>query len=117
MIPRDMPLMTSNIHLIGPAGFEPPTSLTPFKRSTKLNYGPLRRILLPFLAVRQTFRLRRMTAVISKFDCVARIGLIICLNAISDARAETDGSVKLDEIAFAFAKEHIKKGQIVADGK
>jgi hypothetical protein len=58
-----------------------------------------------------------MTAIISKFDCVARIGLIICLNAISDARAETDGSVKLDEIAFAFAKELIKKGQIVADGK
>ena len=58
-----------------------------------------------------------MTAVISKFDCVARIGLIICLNAISDARAETGGSVKLDEIAFAFANELIKKGQIVADGK
>jgi hypothetical protein len=58
-----------------------------------------------------------MTAVISKFDCVARIGLIICLNAISDARAQTGGSVKLDEIAFAFANELIKKGQIVADGK
>jgi hypothetical protein len=58
-----------------------------------------------------------MTAVISKFDCVARIGLIICLNAISDVRAETGGSVKLDEIAFAFANELIKKGQIVADGK
>jgi hypothetical protein len=58
-----------------------------------------------------------MTAVISKFDYVARIGLIVCLNAFSSARAETNGSVKLDEIGFVFAKELIKKGQIVADGK
>ena len=81
-----------------------------------LNYGPMSRILLPFLAARQTFRLRRMTTVISKLDCLARIALIVCLNAIIDARGETDGGIKLNEIASTFAKELIEQGNVIADG-
>ena len=75
------------------------------------------RILLPFLAARQTFRLQRMTGVISKVDCLAGIALIVSLNAITDARAETDGGIKLNEIASTFAMERIKQGDFVADGK
>jgi len=82
-----------------------------------LNYCPLRRILLPFLAVRQTFRLGRMKAVISQLNCVAGIGLIVCLNTISDARAETDGGIKLNETASTFAMELIKQGDVIADGQ
>jgi hypothetical protein len=82
-----------------------------------LNYGPLRRILLPFLAVRQTFRLRQMTAVTRKRNCVARIGLIVCLNAITDARAETHSGTKLNETASTFAMELIKQGDVIADGQ
>ena len=91
--------------------------MTLFKRSTKLTYGPPRRILLPFLAVRQTFRLRRMTAVIGKLNCVASIGLIVCFNAITDARAETDNGVELNETASRFAMELIKRGDVIADSK
>jgi len=56
-----------------------------------------------------------MTAVISKLDCVARIGLIVCLNAIPDARAETNGGIKLNETASTFARELIRQGDVIAD--
>src|SRR4029077_18277628 len=81
------------------------------------NYGPLRRILLPFLGVRQTFRLARMKVAISKLNCVAWIGLIVCLNAIGDARAQSGGSVKLNENAVAFGSQLIQEGHLIADKK
>jgi len=82
-----------------------------------LCYGPLRRILLPFLGLRQTFRLARMKAVVSKLICVALIGPIVCLTAISHARAQSDGTVELNEIGSTFAMELIKHGEVIADGK
>ena len=82
-----------------------------------LNYGPLRRILLPFLGLRQTFRLARMKAVVSKLICLALIGPIVCLTAISDAQPQSDGTVELNEIASTFAMELIKRGDVIADGK
>ena len=33
-------IIHTRYHLVGPAGFEPTTSWTPSKRSTKLSYGP-----------------------------------------------------------------------------
>jgi hypothetical protein len=86
-------------------------------RTTKLCYGPLKRILLPLLGVRQTFRLARMKAAISKLNSVAQIGLIVCLNAISDARAESGRSVKLNKNAVAFASQLIQERHLIADGK
>jgi hypothetical protein len=67
--------------------------------------------------VRQTFRLQGSDTVINKLNCVALIGLIVGLNAIGDARAETNGGIKLNETAVVFATEQIKQGAVVADGK
>ncbi len=58
-----------------------------------------------------------MKTAISKLNCVTQIGLIVCLNAISDARAQSGGSMKLNENAFAFAKQLISTGHVIADGK
>ena len=58
-----------------------------------------------------------MTALIGKLNCVARIGLIVCLNAISDARAETNGGIKLNEVASTYAMALINQGDVVADDK
>ena len=58
-----------------------------------------------------------MTAVTSKLNCIARIGLIVCLSAISDARAESDGGLKLNENAVEFASQLIRHGHLIADGK
>ena len=58
-----------------------------------------------------------MKAVISKLTCVALIGLIVCLNAISDARAQSDRSIKLNEHAVAFASQLIQGRHLVADHK
>jgi hypothetical protein len=58
-----------------------------------------------------------MKTAISKLDCVTRIGLIVCLNAISDARAQSGGSMKINENAVAFASQLIQEGHLIADGK
>jgi hypothetical protein len=58
-----------------------------------------------------------MKTAISKLNCVTRIGLIVCLNAISDARAQSGGSMKINENAVAFASQLIQEGHVIADGK
>jgi hypothetical protein len=58
-----------------------------------------------------------MKAAISKLNCVARIGLIICFNAISNAGAQSGGSIKVNEDAVAFASELIQEGHLIADRK
>jgi hypothetical protein len=58
-----------------------------------------------------------MKAAISKLNCVARIGLIVCLNAITDVRAQSRGSIKVNENAVAFASRLIEEGHLIADGK
>jgi len=58
-----------------------------------------------------------MKAAVSKLNCVARIGLIVCLNAISDARAQSSGSMKVNENAVAFASQLIQEGHLTADRK
>lgn len=72
---------------------------------------------MPFLRVRQTFQLARVKAVISKLCCVTRIGLIVCLNAITIAGAQSGGSIKINENAVAFASQLIQEGHLIADGK
>ena len=72
---------------------------------------------MPFLGVRQTFRLARMKAAVSKLNSVAWIGLIVCLNASSDARAQSGGSMKVNENAVAFASQLIQEGHLIADRK
>ena len=72
---------------------------------------------MPFLDVRQTFRLARMKAAVIKLNYVARIGLIVCLNAIGDVPAQSGGSVKLNGDAVAFASQLIQEGHLIADGK
>ena len=58
-----------------------------------------------------------MKAVISKLNCVTGIGLIVCLTAFSDARAQSGGSIKVNENAVAFASQLIQEGYLIVDGK
>jgi hypothetical protein len=58
-----------------------------------------------------------MKAAISKLNCAARIGLIICFNAISNAGAQPGASIEVNEDAVAFASQLIQKGHLIADRK
>src|SRR5437870_4340927 len=58
-----------------------------------------------------------MKAAVSKLNCVARIGLIICFNAISNVEAQSGGSIKVSEDAVAFASQLIQEGHLIADRK
>jgi hypothetical protein len=58
-----------------------------------------------------------MRAVIIKFNCPALIGLIVCFNAISNARAQSSGGMKVNENAVAFASRLIQEGHLLADRK
>ena len=58
-----------------------------------------------------------MKAAVSKLNCVARIGLIVCLNTIGDVPAQSGGSVKLNADTVAFASQLIQEGHLIADGK
>ena len=44
-----------------------------------------------------------------KLRCAARIGLIVCLNTIGDARAQSNGNIKVNEDGVAFASQLIRK--------
>ena len=54
---------------------------------------------------------------ILKDACVRSIAVVILLNAISDVRAQSRESIKLNKIASAFAAELIKEGHVITDGK
>jgi hypothetical protein len=58
-----------------------------------------------------------MKTAISKLGCIGQIGLIVCLNAVSDARAQSGGGIKVNENAVAFASQLILEGHLIADGK
>ena len=58
-----------------------------------------------------------MKTAISKLNCLAEIGLIVCVNAISDARAQPGDSVRVNEDAVAFASQRIQEGHLIADRK
>ena len=58
-----------------------------------------------------------MTALSGRLNYVAGIGLIVCLNAISHARAQSPGGIRLNENALAFASQLIRQGHLIADGK
>jgi len=58
-----------------------------------------------------------MKAAISKLNCVARIGLIICFNTISNAGALSGGSIKVNEDAVAFASQLIQEVHSIDDRK
>jgi hypothetical protein len=57
-----------------------------------------------------------MKTAISKLNSVVWIGLIVYLNAISDARAQS-GGVKVNENAVAFASQLIREGHLITDRK
>jgi len=58
-----------------------------------------------------------MKAATSRLNCVARIGLIICFNAISNVEAQSGGIIKVSEDAVAFASQLIQEGHLIADRK
>jgi hypothetical protein len=58
-----------------------------------------------------------MKAAMSKLNCVRGIGLIFCLTAFSDARAQSSGSIKVNENAVALASQLIREGHLIVDGK
>ena len=49
-----------------------------------------------------------MKAAVSKLNSIVWIGLIVCLNAISGARAQSGGSMRVNENAVAFASQLIQ---------
>src|SRR5438552_15889654 len=58
-----------------------------------------------------------MKAAIRKLNCVTGIGLIVSLTAFSDIRAQSGGSIKVNENAVAFASHLIQEGHLIVDGK
>jgi hypothetical protein len=58
-----------------------------------------------------------MKPAISKLNCAALIGLTVCLYTISDARAQSGGSMKVNESAVEFASHLIQEGHLIADRK
>jgi hypothetical protein len=58
-----------------------------------------------------------MKSVISKSAFVTFVAVAICLCAISGVFAQSHGSIKLNENAFAFAAQLINEGHVIADGK
>ena len=58
-----------------------------------------------------------MKTAISRVNCVALILLVVCLNAVSDAQAQSDAGIKLNKNAVAFASQLIQDGHLIADRK
>ena len=58
-----------------------------------------------------------MKAVIRSNAFVRSVAIAVSLFAIGAIAAQSRKSIELNEIAFTFARELIKDGQIVADGK
>ena len=58
-----------------------------------------------------------MKAVIRSNAFVHSVAIAVSLLAIGAVAAQSRKSIKLNEIAFKFAMELIKEGQVVADGK
>jgi len=58
-----------------------------------------------------------MKAIILKDACVRSIAVVILLNAISDVRAQSRESIKLNQNASAFAAQLIKEGHVITDAK
>jgi hypothetical protein len=53
----------------------------------------------------------------NKLHYIAWIALIVCLNAINDARAQSNGGIKLNEDAVTFASQLIGEGHLITDHK
>jgi len=58
-----------------------------------------------------------MKATILQHVCVRSIAVVILLSGISDVRAHSRKSMKLNETAFAFAEQLIKQGHVIGDRK
>ena len=58
-----------------------------------------------------------MKAAILQHACVRSIAVVILLSGISDVRAHSRKSMKLNETAFAFAEQLIKQGHVIGDRK
>jgi hypothetical protein len=58
-----------------------------------------------------------MKAAILQHVCVRSIAVVILLSGISDVRAHSRKSIKLNETAFAFAEQLIKEGHVIGDRK
>jgi hypothetical protein len=58
-----------------------------------------------------------MKSAISKSAFIVCVAVAILLCAISDVFAQSHGSIKLNEDAFAFAARLIREGHVIADGK
>src|SRR5689334_23203753 len=58
-----------------------------------------------------------MTSAISKPEFVACAAVAILFCATHRVVAQSRGSIKLNEDAFAFAAQLINKGHVIADGK
>jgi hypothetical protein len=72
---------------------------------------------LPLPSLRQTFPLDAMKAVALKGACRSSIAVVILFCAIGGVLAQPRQSPKLNQSAFAFAEELIKKGHVIADGR
>jgi len=58
-----------------------------------------------------------MKSAISRPAFVSFVAVVVLFCAYGGVCAESPGSIKLNEDAFAFAARLIKEGQVIADGK
>jgi hypothetical protein len=58
-----------------------------------------------------------MKVAISKLNSLALIGLIVCLDAIGNVRAQSGGSVTLNENAVVFGSQLMQQGHFIPDKK
>ena len=72
---------------------------------------------LPLPALRQTFPADLMNSILRKPAFVSSIAVGVLLCAISGVFAQSRGSIKLNEDAFAFAARLINDGHVIADRK
>ena len=58
-----------------------------------------------------------MKVAILQHACVRSVALVILLSGISDVRAHSRKSIKLNETAFVFAAQLIRQGHVIGDRK
>jgi hypothetical protein len=58
-----------------------------------------------------------MKAAILQHACISTVAVLILFSGVSDVRAQSRKSIKLNETAFTFAAQLIKQGHVIGDRK
>ena len=85
-------------------------------RTTKLCYGPLKRILFATSGFEANISADMTNTISLKHACVRFICFVIVL-CVTDVLAQSHETIRLNENAFAFAEQLVREGHCIADGK